>query len=85
MWLRKVGNQETLFKGMTRDPTEAFGEALGIAVVAASTDLCAAGHRIPRRIRPFNCRSVAHDSPSGTECIPNMVGPGGEQQIRHRY
>src|SRR2546421_17389 len=46
------GNQtkiETLLVGMSFHPTKAFGESLGIAMLASGTDLRAATHGVPGR------------------------------------
>src|SRR5262249_55598734 len=53
---------ESPFVGMALDATEPLSEGLGITVLAPRADLRAATDRIPRRIRPFNCRVIAHRS-----------------------
>ncbi len=52
---------KAIFKWMPWDSPPAFCKALGVAIVAAASDLRASGDRIPRRIGPFNCASVRHD------------------------
>jgi hypothetical protein len=45
---------ESLLVGMSWNAPPTLSEAFGVAVVTARTDLGAARHRVPRRIRPFN-------------------------------
>ena len=48
------GKVESMFEGVAGNAPEALGEAFGIAMIAARTDLDAAGNRIPGCIRPFD-------------------------------
>jgi hypothetical protein len=52
-----LGNEpkiKSLFIGVTRDTPETFSKRLGVAVLAAWTDFCAAANRIPSCIGPLD-------------------------------
>jgi hypothetical protein len=43
-----------LLVGMSLDPAKALGECLGVTVLTARADLCAASDRVPGRVGPFD-------------------------------
>ena len=51
---------EAMLKGMSRYATEAFGEHLRVAELAAGAHFRAAPDRVPGRVRSFDSRPVAH-------------------------
>ena len=55
------GQVESSLIRVARDPAEAFGETLSIAVITAGTDFRATGYRIPRSVSPLYCSLVSHD------------------------
>jgi hypothetical protein len=77
---------EALFKRVFGHTSEALGEELRIAEFAARAHLRAAADRVPRRVRPFDGRSVAHSSysagPKGQTRSPCMTRDchGGEER-----
>src|SRR6202022_2153265 len=54
---------ESGLKRMPRHAAKPLGKSSGIAVVATRTDLRAPGHRVPRRVSPFDCAVFRHGSP----------------------
>lgn len=61
--LQLFGHQsqiEALFKRMPGHTSEALREQLGIAEFAARTHLRASADRVPRGVRPFDGRPIAH-------------------------
>jgi hypothetical protein len=66
---RPDGEIKTVFEGVSRHAAEAFGEAGGIAIIAAGTDLCATGHGVPGRIGPLYGAFFRHDSEGPTAGI----------------
>ena len=58
--VRPQAEVEALLVGMPRDAAPALREGLGVAVLAPRADLVAAGHGVPRRVRPLDGRLLAH-------------------------
>ena len=56
------GQVEAVFEGMAGRVSEALGQKLGVAVVAATGDLGAAGNGIPGPVGPFD---LGHDAIEG--------------------
>ena len=48
---------------MTLNPAKAFGESLGIAMLATGTDLGAAANRIPGGVGPFDFGIIRQEIP----------------------
>src|ERR1700752_3867923 len=49
-----------MLEGVALEAAKALGKPLGVAILAACADFRAARYRVPRRVRPFNCRVESH-------------------------
>lgn len=58
--LRPQGQVESAAERVTRYPSEALRQTLGIAVVASRADLGTAGDRVPGGVGPLDFRAVCH-------------------------
>src|SRR5688500_18430710 len=61
--LRYQAKIEVLLEWMIGNASETLREGLGVTELTAGTDLRAAPYGVPRGIRPFNCRVIAHIAP----------------------
>ena len=55
--------------GVSGGPAESLGNALSVAVIAASRDFSAASYRVPGCVSPLDCRLVGHVQSSLQEYI----------------
>src|SRR5882672_3454979 len=56
---------EAPLKRVSRHASEALCKGLGVAKLAAGRDLCAAAHRVPSSVCPFNRTFLAHSVARG--------------------
>ena len=58
---------------MAGHTSKTLRKRLGVAEFTAWTDLCAAPDGIPRRVRPFNSRMIAHLDPISPVSVTGLV------------
>ena len=51
---------ETVSVAMISHRLQSLRQPFGVAILAAGADLRATRHRIPRRLRPFDVRTISH-------------------------
>ena len=72
-WLRETrrpqAQVEPLLVGVALDSTPPLGEPLRVAVVAPRSDLRAAGHGVPSRVRPLDGRCLCHLGSPGSRSL----------------
>src|SRR5207247_11171169 len=65
---------ETELEGMAGHTAKPFRKGLGVAMRTARADFPAASNRIPRRVRPFDFRIVAHISCPVSTKVTRLTG-----------
>src|SRR5215831_6447986 len=62
-FFRYQAQVKPLLVWMAFDSPEPFSKYFSVTMLATGTDLCAAPHRVPRRVCPFDSRRFGHVPP----------------------